>query len=791
MNQTRTKPGVYPWAMAGAIALAILGCSLSLNGVMRGWTWFMPVATVVMILSCVLALTRTLRFSPLLTSLSAFVALALTLTSIFFRQHSILGLIPTAETFTEVGRLLSRAGSTVVNENAPVVPNAGIVLVTCTVLGLMVILVDALAVPLAMPATSGLALIAILVVPAMLKPLGVGWLGFIAGSCGYLLILAVGQWFAPKAAMEAESPRASGHFGRASAAAAAALVLTLAVPLAIPGFTEGAFPQGSRLAQWGKPNGLNPMISLGSSLRSPSGGGQITYATDSASPLYLRSTTIDSFSGDTWGPDDRNSSRRTSLESIDPPVYQAGLEISQSLTSINTGNFVSPYLPAPYPPSKVSGLRGDWTWDPETLTAKGQGTNTENQRYLVESTAPKITAAHLNTASTENRDLPAIFTQLPSGIPAVVSRTAETLGRSASTPFAKALAIQNFLRGPEFSYSLDAPVQGGYDGTGLDVLGEFLTKKSGYCVHFSSAMAVMARLLGIPSRIAVGYAPGRLTGNKVTLSGQDPFAEYAVDARDAHAWPELYFEGVGWVPFEPTPSRGVVPDYTVGASASASTNQDENNDGLINDPRPTTTASAATPVPSTTPTVAAGAPSQKTDPSTWLIAIGVFLAAVLLALTPRLVRERRRSRRLRGPADELADASALSAALAISAWHELEDLGHDFGIPRAAHETPRVYSGRLRGSGLLGDGSNIDAPAHRAVQAINQDFERATYGRVSTLDGLSNTEANRAQTVRETLLTHVPLGVRWRAQWLPPSTFAHWAAVLRHPVNAARSYWRR
>ena len=111
----------------------------------------------------------------------------------------------------------------------------------------------------------------------------------------------------------------------------------------------------------------------------------------------------------------------------------------------------------------------------------------------------------------------------------------------------------------EFTYSLQSPVQGGYDGNGLSVLADFLEQKSGYCIHYASAMAVMARLEGIPSRIAVGYAPGRLTGATVTVAGQGALSEYEVDARDAHAWPELYFQGLGWVPFEPTPSRGVVP----------------------------------------------------------------------------------------------------------------------------------------------------------------------------------------------------------------------------------------
>ena len=68
-------------------------------------------------------------------------------------------------------------------------------------------------------------------------------------------------------------------------------------------------------------------------------------------------------------------------------------------------------------------------------------------------------------------------------------------------------------------------------------------ERKGYCVHFASAMAVMARTLSIPSRVAVGFLPGT----------QDEQGTWTVSLRDAHAWPELYFEGVGWVRFEPTP----------------------------------------------------------------------------------------------------------------------------------------------------------------------------------------------------------------------------------------------
>src|SRR4029453_7788764 len=218
-------------------------------------------------------------------------------------------------------------------------------------------------------------------------------------------------------------------------------------------------------------------------------------------------------------------------------------------------------------PEAVTGLSGRWTWDPATLTIKAEDTTSRNQQYVVFSSVPRLTADALAQASGQPRNIPAEFTQVPANLPDSVRQTEKTVAGSGS-PFAKALAIQRYLRSPEFTYSLQAPVQNGYDGNGISVLADFLAQKSGYCVHFSSAMAVMARVEGIPSRIAVGYAPGRLTGETVALVGQGSFPEYEVDARDAHAWPELYFEGLGWVPFEPTPSRGVVPDYATESSVA-------------------------------------------------------------------------------------------------------------------------------------------------------------------------------------------------------------------------------
>jgi transglutaminase-like putative cysteine protease len=782
----RPRVGGYPWAMACAIAVAISGAALSLNGVLRGWGWYWPALTTVLVVSLTLAALRSMRAQPLLVTAGGFLSLAAVLTLTFFRSSSVAGLIPTGATLGELDRLIRRASETVLSETAPVAPNAGIVMVICAVLGLAVILVDALALPLGIPAAAGVGLLALLVVPAMIKPQSIGFWGFAVTVAGYLAILACSQYFAPDARLQTDSARSPGQMKRAVLTGSVALAATLVVPMAIPGFDQGTFPQGSRLNPWGVSTGLNPMITLGNSLRTPDGSGRITYATNASAPLYLRSVTVDHFDGDSWGPDDRDASRLPMGGRIEPGYTVLADEQQRLVTAIDAGSFNSPYLPAPYAPESVRGLSGRWTWDPATLSIKGSDTTTSRrQEYLVTSSAPKLTAGLLAQSSAAVQGIPEDFTRIPGNVPDVVRATADTVA-GTGTSYAKAMAIQKYLRSAEFTYSLQSPVQGGYDGNGLSVLADFLEQKSGYCIHYASAMAVMARLEGIPSRIAVGYAPGRLTGATVSVAGQGALPEYEVDARDAHAWPELYFQGLGWVPFEPTPSRGVVPEYATESSTTAAPDVLDNNGDLLPDATP-----APTPVPSAAPLPApGGGGSADTGPQLlpWLLAAGGVLAVALLMASPRLIRAGIRTRRLR-PQDP-ANAVPLG-------WRELLDLGTDYGLPPGPSETPRAYSARLRGS-LLGDPDGMDQAAHQAAAALTADFERHSYGRpalpvpaVEADSGQSRPRgdsrgpvAAQVAAVESSLQAHAPLTRRLQAAWIPPSVMGRLGRLLAAPFLA-------
>src|SRR5690606_14327556 len=101
----------------------------------------------------------------------------------------------------------------------------------------------------------------------------------------------------------------------------------------------------------------------------------------------------------------------------------------------------------------------------------------------------------------------------------------------------------------EYSTDIDS-------GHSTDALVDFLDSRRGYCEQFAGTFAAMARTLGIPARVAVGFTPG----------DPDPAVAdtFVVRGRHAHAWPEVWFPQVGWVPFEPTPGRGMpgATDYT-------------------------------------------------------------------------------------------------------------------------------------------------------------------------------------------------------------------------------------
>ncbi|GAB4532270.1 MAG: hypothetical protein Fur0018_20790 [Anaerolineales bacterium] len=164
------------------------------------------------------------------------------------------------------------------------------------------------------------------------------------------------------------------------------------------------------------------------------------------------------------------------------------------------------------------------------------------RRYRVWSAPPLASPADLRAAP---NDIPAWlalrYTQLPPETPPRVRALALELTRRAATPYDKAAALEAYLR--TFPYTLDLPAP----PADRDVAAYFLFElRRGYCDYHATAFAALGRAAGLPVRLAVGYLGGDYDPQTRT---------YTLHADDAHSWPEVYFPGYGWIPFEPTAGR--------------------------------------------------------------------------------------------------------------------------------------------------------------------------------------------------------------------------------------------
>jgi transglutaminase-like putative cysteine protease len=161
-------------------------------------------------------------------------------------------------------------------------------------------------------------------------------------------------------------------------------------------------------------------------------------------------------------------------------------------------------------------------------------------QFTIVSIEPDATLSELRAATTANPP-DEIFLGLPDDLPGDISDLAAEVTAGATSDYDRLMALQDWFLS-NFEYSTDVPA-----GHGSNAIEQFLQVRTGYCEQFAATFAVMARTLGIPSRVAVGYTPGAL----------QPDGWYIVTGRNSHAWPEIWFDGIGWIPFEPTPQRPI------------------------------------------------------------------------------------------------------------------------------------------------------------------------------------------------------------------------------------------
>jgi transglutaminase-like putative cysteine protease len=474
--------------------------------------------------------------------------------------------------------------------------------------------------------------------------------------------------------------------------------------------------------------GINPILQLGQNLRRNSPVTALEYTTTMDQPPYLKVANLMDFNGKSWRPNDDVKYGR-----IEGNVgLRREVDRKEVTTRISIRNLSSPRLPVPYPGIEVDGLKGQWRWEPQGLTLKSDSTDSRDQNYKVTSLQIKPTRTQMQASETVIGPTLRRTVALPADMPGSIARTAREVTRGDTNDYDKAVDLQNYFRDGKFAYSETAPVAEGYDGNGVDVIAEFLKVKRGYCVHFSSAMTVMARTLDIPARIAVGYAPGVEVGTN--KAGKSIFE---ATSNDLHAWPELYFEGIGWVQFEPTPGVGNATAFTDSVPGEDVTTDPDSgvapDSGTTNRPDRSLIDSA--------PTTAV---DDTSSTRSLLVALAGFMLVLLL---PTAIRQILRFWRLRP-----------SGRSASRLWVELENTARDFGLFVTASETPRAFARHVSSWPDLDD---------EALGRMLDAVERERFGP----PGAPVDDIGDLRAVIASLRAGATRGQRLRAAFLPRSIF--------------------
>lgn len=545
-----TEPEWFTSATPWIAALAVLCASTALAGVIEGDLWLVRIGVVIVAITVTGAFLRATRLTPPLVAIAQVFVLLCLLTALHTRSGIFL-FIPGPEALGDLGDVLADSVAQVQTGVPPVHATPAIQALVVLAIGLVAVLVDTLAVAAAAPAASGLVLLCVFAVPASLADEMLPFWTFVLGAAAFAMLLAVdGQHRHEAWRGRLGSGSASGSGGSATTVASIAMVIALIVGAGVtivgtvgrlPGSGGGAGKGGIGMSEI---TSLRGMLNRGRTA-------EVFYVRGLKEPAYMRASTLDLYvpnkgweRGSPVGGDPANG--ELPLQAGDPgdgKITRIGIE---------PRDWRSFWLPTYGAVRRIDTPDDNYRFDSKKgviYTEKEQ----EPKSYEIETVLSAPTKQDLRMARIPQNAVDPEYYKV-NGVEQEVVDLAKKIVEGATNDFDKAAKLTEFFNGPTSDFKYELKTQG--DVT-RDALTDFvLRSKVGYCEQYASAMAVMARLVGLPSRVAIGFTAG-------FAPAEDP-ERRVISTDDAHAWVEIFFPNHGWMTFDPTPisgGRGVVPPY--------------------------------------------------------------------------------------------------------------------------------------------------------------------------------------------------------------------------------------
>lgn len=677
---------------AGVFA-ALIAALLPLMRVVRPTGWLLGTLVVLAAVLTTGYLARRFRLPAVAVSLLEAAVWVAFVTAVFLRDSAFLLVIPTVETARDLPEMIGAAGEEIALGVAPLTPGVPLSFLIVAATGLLAIVIDHVVLTARMPLLAGVGLIAVSLIPAIAVPAEVDVVAFALLAAAILFLMRT-ETRSREEPYSRDATRSAGVPATALGIGAIGVVVAL---VATPLLPQPAIRPGT--GELGPGPGIDATLQLGDDLRRPREVEVLRMRSDAPAPPYLRATTLTEFDGAVWEPDDGRTLPLDNAEALTALPVDPDVTVAEYSTTVEIRNLSSTWLPVSYPATSIEGLDGVWGALPYNRTVEARDAGTQGQTYEVITSVPRPTLEQIRTRSAGGSQIRAETLGLPAELPPIVAELAAQVTAGSGSDYDALVALQTWFRGTDFRYSLEAPVEEGFDGSGAEAVARFLEVREGYCIHYASAFALMARTLGMPSRIVVGYLPGTSTGDAVDFQ-----TVYSVMSGQLHAWPEVYFDGIGWIAFEPTNGLGQPTRFSPEAAAPGTAE-----DPADAAPEPSTPADAPDAVdPDTgeplTPDAGTAAPESGVDA---LPGVTIVLAVLAVLAIPLLLRDLRRRQQL----------AAARAGDAAAAWAVVQDTAIDLGLPSPSSETPRALGRRLISAG---------AP-ETAMAALIRAIERASY----------------------------------------------------------------
>ena len=628
----RITPDQWTMTMTPLFAAVTTICaSTALAGVIQGITWLGYSGLAVVVVTGTGLTARALRAPTFVVGLAQLLML-LCLAVTLFSDQGWLGFLPGPDSLVQISGVIKES-VVVVQTGVPPVPSDDPILALVVIaIGLVAVMVDTLAVVTGTPAVCGLVLLCVYAVPASLAEEMLPWWSFALGAASFATLLAADG--AHRHQVWRNRPARASISGRLGSLTSPIALVSVTVLLGILAGSQttligtvGRLPSGGNASGGSGGLGIKPFTELRGML--DQGGDRELFRVRGLGEQgrYLRALTLRNYvSNQGWQPPERMPAGMPVTGDLprDPDTGRGAENTTEiEIEPVNSEDFWAPVYGLP---RRLRNLPPDMRYDAGTGIVYSERTR-RLEPYTEQADLSEPTADQLRVAGSDTDDVDPVYTRID-GLAPRVAALAREITAGKPTMFDKAVSLQRYF-GPENGFSYQTQTPGPSD---QDALVDFLFRgRIGFCEQYASAMAVLARAVGIPSRVAIGYTAG------YAVNGYR-----SIGTRDAHAWVEVYFPDHGWVTFDPTPlsdGRAYTPPYLT-TQSSVTPNLPDSDAA-----QPTTTTPAPPPttgLPLDPEAAQAGGPGAGEDSGSAAIPVIVaLLGALVLGITVLAVIDRR------------------------------------------------------------------------------------------------------------------------------------------------------